>query len=152
MDGITSEKYELWQRIAEIRQRICDGNNTNFAAKIGKNTTYTSQLCNGSKPAGKKMLEIILEAFPEVRPAWLHLGEGPMMKTDEIDFSQHSMRKEHHSSSPTVNNGIVVQGDGGGNTYYSNSDLMQIVISQQKTILELTEQNKKLIDVLANKL
>lgn len=136
---------ELWQRIAKIRQLFCDGKNTEFAAKIGKDTTYTSQLCNGSKPAGKKMLEIILDAFPEVRPAWLYLGEEPMYNTNmDINKKPQAIPKENY--------GIIVQHGGNGDTYNNHPDLMQVVLSQQKTIQELTEQNKILTQIIANKL
>jgi len=72
-----------WQRIAKIRTYFCEDNNVLFAEKIGKKAAYTSQLCNGSKEAGNKMLEEILAAFPEVNRTWLYFGEGEMLKADE---------------------------------------------------------------------
>ena len=49
------------------------------------------------------------------------------------------------------NIGIVVQHDGGGNNYSINADMQQLVASQQKTILNLTEQNATLTKIIANK-
>lgn len=83
------QNEEIWCRIAKIRQYFCNGNNIEFAAKIGKDPTYSSQLCSGSKNAGKKMLGTILSAFPEVRSAWLYLGEGEMLSTSTPAVTQH---------------------------------------------------------------
>ncbi|MBQ7735080.1 MAG: hypothetical protein IJT61_03980 [Bacteroidales bacterium] len=134
---------ELWQRIAKIRHLFCNGKNIEFAAKIGKDTTYTSQLCNGSKPAGKKMLEIILDAFPEVSRQWLYFGEGEMMVNDY---------QVNNQSNVTVGGDNIVNGSTKTTAVAESRDLMEIIRSQQKTIQDLTEQNKKLTEIIANKL
>ena len=72
------------QRITEIRQYFCEGKNTIFASKIGKDTTFASQLCSGSKLPGKGVLEEILDAFPEVSRPWLYFGEGEMLRSQNI--------------------------------------------------------------------
>ena len=74
-----NDNDEISKRIDKIRQYFCDGVNIDFAAKIGKDPTYTSQLCNGTKSIGKKIIEKILETFPEVSRTWLYFGEGNMM-------------------------------------------------------------------------
>ena len=70
---------EIWKRIAQIRQYFCDGNNVIFAERLEKEPTYTSQLCNGTKATGEKILELILQKFPEVSRVWLFFGEGEML-------------------------------------------------------------------------
>ena len=72
---------EIGQRIDKIRQFYCGGYNVEFASQIGKDPTYTSQLCNGSKVAGKKILDKILETFPDVNRTWLYFGDGNMLST-----------------------------------------------------------------------
>ena len=133
----------IWQRIAEIRQFYCNGNNVDFAAKLGKDPTYTSQLCNGSKAPGKKILNLILKVFSNVSRVWLYFGEGVMHEGDRVI---------HGDMSPMKNNGIFINHNNGGSTYNNYAELMQIVLSQQKTIQELTEQNKMLTQIIANKI
>ena len=70
---------EIWKRIAQIRQYFCDGNNVIFAERLGKEPTYTSQLCNGTKATGKKILGLILQKFPDVSRVWLFFGDGEML-------------------------------------------------------------------------
>lgn len=71
---------ETAYRISQIRKLLCNGSNTEFAAKIGKSTQYASQLCSGSRGIGKKILGELLDAFPQVNRTWLLLGEGDMLK------------------------------------------------------------------------
>lgn len=122
----------------------------------------------------------ILENCNEISPDWLLLGKGEMLRSegdgnsqatpekeiilkDLIDKKDHRIeemtRENEHLrlenealKSPSNGAGIFVQHDGGNNTYNNNTDLMQLVTSQQAEIRELTEQNKKLTDIIANKL
>lgn len=79
MDSNGKKTQEISSRIDQIRQYFCNGVNVDFAAKIGKDPTYTSQLCTGTKSIGNKNIEKILETFPEVSKTWLYLGEGDML-------------------------------------------------------------------------
>lgn len=79
MDSNGKKTQEISSRIDQIRQYFCNGVNVDFAAKIGKDPTYTSQLCTGTKSIGNKIIEKILETFPEVSKTWLYLGEGDML-------------------------------------------------------------------------
>ena len=72
----------IGKRITKIRQVYCDGKNTPFAERIGKDTSYSSQICNGTKTPGRSVLEEILAAFPEVSRPWLYFGEGKMLLAD----------------------------------------------------------------------
>lgn len=72
-------KTEISQRITEIKTFFCDGNNTQFAAKLGIKEQYASNICNGTKSTGAKLLDKILDTFPEVSRPWLFFGEGDML-------------------------------------------------------------------------
>lgn len=72
----------IGKRISKIRQDFCDGKNTPFAERIGKDVSYSSQICNGTKTPGKTVMEEILKAFPEVSRPWLYFGEGNMLVAD----------------------------------------------------------------------
>lgn len=117
---------QLWQRIAKIRQYFCDGNNVLFATKISKDPTYTSQLCNGSKNAGSKILKEILNAFPEVRNAWLLTGDGQMLNTP--------------SSAPTTASQCAVDVSA-----CEIERLKSVCEERERTISVLAETNKNLL-------
>lgn len=69
---------QLAQRIRSVRRELCNDSNTDFAQQIGKSRQHASALCNGSSPAGRHSLELILRAFPNVRREWLYFGTGQM--------------------------------------------------------------------------
>lgn len=73
---------EINDRISQIRLHFCEKNNQFFAEKIGKSDKYASMLCSGGTIPGRKMLDHILETFPEVSRSWLILGEGEMLSAD----------------------------------------------------------------------
>ena len=77
-----NEFDSVGKRITKIRLDFCDGKNSVFAERIGKDTSYTSQICNGTKVPGKSVLEEILAAFPEVNRPWLYFGDGKMLVAD----------------------------------------------------------------------
>lgn len=154
MDLKGKKTQEISGRIDQIRQYFCNGVNVDFAAKIGKDPTYTSQLCTGTKSIGNKIIEKILETFPEVSKAWLYLGEGEMLRSDNSS----------QQSSVGDNSGIIVQ-HGDHSTYNNNTDLVSVVRAQQdtinrqnNTISTLTETNRqqseqigRLIEMLSTK-
>lgn len=77
-----SEIDSISKRISKIRQDFCDGKNTVFAERIGKDASYASQICGGAKVPGRGVLEEILTVFPEVSRPWLYFGEGRMLVAD----------------------------------------------------------------------
>ena len=129
------------KKLGEIRSFFCNGDNSVFAEKLGVSTAYTSSLCNAKEPITQRTLDKILRIFPEVSPAWLYFDEGEMLRTDNSS----------QSGSVGENSGIIVQ-HGDHSTYNNHTNLMQLVFDQQRTILELTEQNKMLTQIIANKL
>ena len=79
---IMNEIDSISKRISKIRQDFCDGKNTVFAERIGKDASYASQICVGAKVPGRGVLEEILTVFPEVSRPWLYFGEGRMLVAD----------------------------------------------------------------------
>lgn len=77
-----NEIDSIGKRISKIRQDFCDGKNTVFAERIGKDASYASQICGGAKVPGRGVLEEILTVFPEVSRPWLYFGEGRMLVAD----------------------------------------------------------------------
>ena len=77
-----NEIDSISKRISKIRQDFCDGKNTVFAERIGKDASYASQICGGAKVPGRGVLEEILTVFPEVSRPWLYFGEGRMLVAD----------------------------------------------------------------------
>ena len=77
-----NEIDSIIKRISKIRQDFCDGKNTVFAERIGKDASYASQICGGAKVPGRGVLEEILTVFPEVSRPWLYFGEGRMLVAD----------------------------------------------------------------------
>lgn len=82
-------KTNITQRIVEIKTKLCNNNNKNFAQKLNCTEQYASNICNGQKSTGKKLLEKILAAFPDVSRSWLYFGEGNMMKSDGNEYAFH---------------------------------------------------------------
>lgn len=70
-------------RIKKIRDKFCDGDNTKFAEMLGTSVQYASNICNEGKKVGSKVLDKILNIFPEVNAIWLKMGEGDMLKNGD---------------------------------------------------------------------
>ena len=70
---------EINQRITQIKTYFCAGNNKKFAERLQTTEQYASNICNGTKSVGSKLLEKILDTFPEVSKSWLLTGEGVML-------------------------------------------------------------------------
>lgn len=77
-----SKKSTISDRFTEIRRHFCDGNNANFAQMLDLDTKRVSNYCGGSKNPGPKVIEKVLEVFPQLSRQWLFFGEGPMLKQE----------------------------------------------------------------------
>ncbi|MBQ9417108.1 MAG: helix-turn-helix transcriptional regulator [Bacteroidales bacterium] len=93
-----SSEANLASRITKIRDYFCNGNNIEFAERMGDHTSNTSAYCNGTKNASLKVLYRIADAFPEVDKTWLVFGEGNMLAVEN--------HNETSASNALVNNGI----------------------------------------------
>lgn len=76
-------------RIKEIRKYFCNGNNAEFAMKLGVSKQYSSGLCTAGERILEKTLDKILDVFPEVNRSWLYFGEGEMLSTSTPAVTQH---------------------------------------------------------------
>lgn len=120
------KKSEFGFRFSEIRSYFCENSNKKFAEMVGIPEKQSSNYCGGSKVPGKKILDKVLEAFPEVSRVWLLLGEGSML---------------NQQSAPSINT-INQTGDNTQNNSVTSEDvskLIEAVSSQQKTIQTLVE-------------
>lgn len=68
------------ERIALIREILCDNNNREFAKKLGTSEQYASNICKSGKNVGEKTKTKILEIFTEINRVWFLTGEGEMLK------------------------------------------------------------------------
>lgn len=155
-------------------------NTRQFEEKISASNGQIYKYLSRGGGLNSDTLAKILDKFQQISPDWLLLGKGEMLRSegvgncqptpekeiilkDLIDRKDHRIeeltRENEHLrlenealKSPSGGAGIIVQHDGGNNTYNNGTDLMQLVISQQTEIRELTEHNKKLTDIIANKL
>lgn len=127
---------EKANRITKIRDLFCNGNNTEFATKLQSSTNYTSSLCNGQKSIGEKILNKILSVFPDVNRAWLYFGEGDML----VDGGYMIHTNNQHGNNYQ------------GEHVQTNSELIELVKSQQETIHKQTNQIDRLIAMLEQKI
>lgn len=151
-----------------------------FEQKIGASESLIYRGLNRNSDFGASVIVKILNYCSDISPDWLLLGKGPMLRQnvsksdvlsadqeafyknfiadkekriDELTRENEKLRIENEQmKSSSGNTGIVVQHDGGGNSYSINADMQQLVASQQKAILNLTEQNAALTNIIANKL
>lgn len=138
----TGENYsKIEDRIKKIRSVFCDNSNANFAKMIGKSPHYASQLCTGASKPGRNMLDTILRVFPSVSRQWLFFGDGDMYVSSADNYGDIHDNK--------------VGGDLLGNGAIKNdpaelADLTDLIMSQQRSIERLIEQNALLTEMLKN--
>lgn len=94
-------KTKISQRIAEIKTKLCDGNNKKFAEMLGITEQYASNISNGTKYTGQKILDKILATFPQVSRTWLIQGEGQMLSTS-TPASEDRAKAERSHDEPTI--------------------------------------------------
>lgn len=144
-------------RIVEIRRKLCNSNNGEFASKMDFSTTYSSRLCRGKEVITEKTLEKILTVFPTVSRAWLYFGEGDMLVENT------------GSAGVAVNNGTISNsGTIAGTMNASSPDLDALIHtvaqlsdtlrtqsdtlrSQSDTLNQQTTQISRLIGLLSDK-
>lgn len=73
-------------------------NNAAFCAKVGINAATLSNILRGSTNPTLQVLRSIKDAFPQINPTWIFMGEGEMLlpKDEDDDYSDYSS-----PSSPT---------------------------------------------------
>lgn len=139
MEKMGENFSKIEDRIKKIRSVFCDNSNANFAKKIGKSPHYASQLCTGASKPGRNMLDTILRVFPSVSRQWLFFGDGDMYVSSADNYGDIHDNK--------------VGGDLLGNGAIKNdpaelADLTALIMSQQRSIERLIEQNALLAEML----
>lgn len=134
---IDQNLIEKSNRISQIRDFFCNGDNTEFALKLQSSTNYTSSLCNGKKPIGEKVLNKILVAFPDVSRSWLYFGEGEMVSGKKFSIRTNNQHGNNYQGEHINSN---------------QEELINLVKSQQETISKQTSQIDKLISIIEQKL
>lgn len=71
---------QISNRIREIRKRLFNDSNTEFALFMGEKTATTSGWISGKRGVGKGVIDKIIQKIPEVDSSWLLTGEGEMLK------------------------------------------------------------------------
>ena len=115
-----SNEATVTSRINELVQHY--GLNANsLAQKLGYSTNSKMyKILAGTEPSFPTLVDI-LRAFPEVSPAWLTMGEGPMLRAaDRDEVAAAEQRAVALSNRAAVNNGgvlvVTVDREGEDNT------------------------------------
>lgn len=154
-----SKSTPLSIRIEKVRKTFCDGDNHKFAEKIGTTDQHASSICTGSKPAGKRMLEKIMSAFPQLDRAWLFLGEGEMFRSEKALTSEVQPVSNTSESEVVVESAHISAGDDeGGNDNDNNAsrkthveDLLLLLKEKDEQIKSLNQHIERLLTLLESK-
>lgn len=149
-NGIT---LDLGGRIRAIRERLCYGNNNEFAQRLGIKASQASSLCNNRKrTVSQKTFKKIMDAFPELNIEWFRYGRGKMLTTDrDVDSTAAVGNMVVDSVS-----GSVLQSDA---PYIPNTNreqellnevqsLRQQVVTMQQQLSILIETNSRLMGMM----
>lgn len=116
-------------------------NSAEFARIIGKNPTYVNDIKKGkTRRISDDVAGKIIEHWPELSKTWILTGVGDMKTSNIGDIHDNNVGGDLLGNGATKVDGK------------DNSELWEVIRSQQKTIQELTEQNKMLTQIIANKL
>lgn len=94
-----AKKTGLSERVSKIRLLFCDDNNQKFADAIGASKQQASSFCTGAKPVGPKYINGILNAFPQIREAWLLCGDGDMLDIPNDESSPEQQKTSDNNQS-----------------------------------------------------
>lgn len=114
----------MHNRIKEIRERLYNGSNVNFAEFMNEKPNTTSNWISGTRKIGVDVVEKLKEKIPNLNLEWLFTGKGEMLTTDETQSISDSIESHLDNDS---------------------KDYLGIIKSQQKTIENLSDTINKLI-------
>lgn len=77
-------------RIAEIVDRECNGNKSDFARRVNIAPAYAAQICAGSRSPSARLIADICREF-DVSPEWLQSGAGEMSPVPSCEDSDSSI-------------------------------------------------------------
>lgn len=127
-------------RIEKIRQFYCNGNNADFAIKLGFSKQYASGLCTAGERITERTLEKILKIFPDVSRQWLYFGDGDML-----------ICKNNQQSGMTVGGDNIVN----GSTKTTSEGLDTLIATNAKlaaTLQQQADQIDRLLNIIESKL
>lgn len=127
------EKAKMAERLRLVRTYFFDDDNKRFAQVLGVEYSNASKLVAGVSMPRQSTIANLLKATPELSPDWLLNGNGNMTR----------------STISIGNNSGNVAGVNNGTQQVSHMD--ELVLSQQRTIEQLTNTNAQLAALLANK-
>lgn len=85
-------------------------NENSFSKKIGKSYTGVVKVVRGNSKPNLDMIESILEAFQELNPSWLVVGEGDMLRETKAfvdlkpdDYLQNHIKRLEENFSKLAN-------------------------------------------------
>jgi transcriptional regulator with XRE-family HTH domain len=67
---------------------------TEFAGRLGVSQGVMSHISSGRNKPGTEMLVSLLQAYPEIAPEWLILGEGSMFRPKEAPLPKDDLKKK----------------------------------------------------------
>lgn len=142
MCNLEDENFSIAMLVVSKIQEKYGINSANFARIIGANPTYVNDVKKGkTKRISDKIADKIIEQWPELSKVWLLTGEEPMLRTETQHNEQQNVSiggdNIVNGSSKTTSEGLLA--------------VMELVMSQQKTIQDLTEQNKMLTRMIAER-
>ena len=113
-----------------------------FAKNLEINADELYNLNSGRKVNFSQELRAkIIKKYEQIDPVWLLTGEEPMLRTEIQHNEQQNVSiggdNIVNGSSKTTSEGLLA--------------VMELVMSQQKTIQDLTEQNKMLTRMIAER-
>ncbi len=135
-------------RIKQIRDKFCNGDNAEFAEILGVSPQYASNISNAGKHVGTKTLNKILKLFPSVSPIWLKMGEGDMIKQEPV------------SQNIVVGNskGVAINSEGANimvnepaEEYYNRQKQIELLKEKVKDLERLLEEKERTIQLLMKK-
>lgn len=85
-------------------------NATDFAAQIGKNRSYLSEILNGKRTVTAKLVLSVTSAFPEISGSWILTGEGSMLNPQGGNVENNINISHSPHSNVATNNATITQG------------------------------------------
>lgn len=123
-----------FQRLEKVMQCKQIASFAEFSRLIGAKTPQIfTAIKSGKNKISRTLAVSIHDVFPDISASWLLTGEGGMYIDNRGDI--------HHNK---------VGGDllGNGATKNEQSDLTAVIVSQQRSIERLIEQNARLTEML----
>lgn len=104
-------------------------NNANFCTKVGLNQATLSNILGGRTNPSLQVLRSIIDAFPEINPNWMFIGDDEMFKSSKAATSDSPLKPSSGS------------GDLFGNDFSSGSEDMFSALSSMTSPSPVGQQS-----------